>query len=111
MKIMNGTATIVRRGTFVPIQTRTGQSKMKNVPDNRDPNKVWYLHVNGKHHSEYENLQNCIVNALVQLQTFGNEIAVQTRQQWLEQNNLWEEGYQAGLKANGIILKGDSYES
>lgn len=66
---------------------------MKNVPDLRDPNKVWYLHVNGKHHSEYENLQACIVNALIQLQSFGNEIHIQSRQQWLDTVDPFEEGY------------------
>lgn len=61
---------------------------MKNVPDNRDPNKVWYLHVNGKHYDEYEDLQQCIVTALVHLQAHGNAVHIETRQQWLDRAEM-----------------------
>lgn len=84
---------------------------MKNIPDNRDPNKVWYLHVNGKYHSEYENLQACIVNALVHLQSLGHEIHIQTRQQWLDSVDKWEVGYDYAIDKMKLSKEENNVES
>lgn len=71
---------------------------MKNVPDERDPNKVWYLHINGLHHSEYESLHDCQVAAFMLL-VQGKEIHIQTRQQWLDTVDQYDLGFEKGYEA------------
>lgn len=72
---------------------------MKNIPDERDPNKVWYLHVNGRHFAEYENQKFCLSVAIHQLTIHGKEVHIQTRQQWLDTVDQFEAGYNKGYEA------------
>lgn len=62
---------------------------------------LYYLHIDGIHHDQYEDLEECIKIALEHVRN-GCEIHIQTREQWLIQTDNYEEEkeriYQIGYK-------------